>query len=311
MSFHLNERAARLTETLTADSAALGVTVSAVGGARIVDAGIASAGGLAAGIALARICLSDFGAVQLIPGSSGPTVQVATDHPVAACLASQYAGWQVQVGKWFGMGSGPMRAAYGREPLFQTIAGREEPPVVVGVFEARKLPNEDVIAYLAEKLSRPAGRLTLWAAPTSSLAGMVQIVARSVETALHKLHELKFDLTTLRHGFGSAPLPPLCPDDLTALGRTNDAILYGGRVHLWLDADDDVLADLGPRVPASASPAFGTPFGELFQQAGHDFYKLDPHLFAPAEVVFHNRRSGRTFSFGRRDDDVLRRSFGL
>ena len=45
----------------------------------------------------------------------GPAVQVASDDPVLACMASQYAGWQVSVGKYFAMGSGPMRAAYGKE----------------------------------------------------------------------------------------------------------------------------------------------------------------------------------------------------
>lgn len=309
MSFNLNDRAARLCDDLVKESAALGVAVANMAGSRVIDAGVSVRGGLAAGVAMARVCLADLAHVALMPGAAGLTVQVTTDHPLAACLASQYAGWQVQVGKWYGMGSGPIRAAYGREPLFDSIGLREDAVRVVGVLEARKLPTEDVLAYLSDKLANKP--LTLWVAPTSSLAGMVQIVARSIETALHKLHELKFDLKTLRHGFGTAPLPPPCPDDLTALGRTNDAILYGGRVHLWVDADDDVLADVGPRVPASASPSFGTPFGELFKQAGHDFYKMDPHLFAPAEVVFHNRRSGRTFEFGRRCDDVLRRSFGL
>jgi methenyltetrahydromethanopterin cyclohydrolase len=307
MPLSLNERALRLTERVLEDAAGLDVAVSTVGGARVIDAGVASPGGFAAGLAMARVCLADLAACAITPG---PLVQVATDHPVAACLASQYAGWQVQAGKWFGMGSGPMRAAYGREAIYDDIDGREDATAVVGVLEARKLPTEEVVTHFAEKLARPPERLTLWVAPTASVAGTVQVVARSVETALHKLHALKFDLRTLRHGYGTAPLPPWSPDDLTALGRTNDAILYGGRVHLWVDADDDSLAEVGPKVPASSSPAFGKPFGELFAAAGHDFYKLDPHLFAPAEVVFHNRRSGRTFAFGRPAPDVLRHSFG-
>ena len=46
-----------------------------------------------------------------------PVVQVSSDNPVLACMASQYAGWQVSVGKFFAMGSGPMRAAWGKEEL--------------------------------------------------------------------------------------------------------------------------------------------------------------------------------------------------
>jgi methenyltetrahydromethanopterin cyclohydrolase len=110
-------------------------------------------------------------------------------------------------------------------------------------------------------------------------------------------------------GFGTAPLPPPAKDDLAAIGRTNDAILYGGQVHLWVRAEDDRLAAIGPQVPACASKDHGAPFAELFARYNHDFYKIDPHLFAPAEVVFHNLASGRTFAFGRTEPEVLRRSF--
>ena len=40
------------------------------------------------------------------------------------------------------------------------------------------------------------------------------MVARSVETALHKLHELKFDLNQIVSAFGTAPLPPVATKDL-------------------------------------------------------------------------------------------------
>src|SRR5262249_31149651 len=91
-------------------------------GARILDCGVKADGGLQAGLGMARVCLSDLAEVSLVPGEVDgivcPHVQVTTDHPVLACMASQYAGWQVKVDKFFGMGSGPMRAAYGKEELF-------------------------------------------------------------------------------------------------------------------------------------------------------------------------------------------------
>jgi len=312
MSFNLNERAAKYSEHLLSDAATLGVAVSNVAGARVVDCGVNVPGGLPAGLAVAKVCLADLAEVSLqLGGTTWMRVHVATWHPVAACLASQYAGWKVQEGKWFGMGSGPMRAAYGREPLFDDIGHRERAERVVGVLEARKLPGEDVVLQLADKLALPPVNLTLWVAPTSSTAGSLQIVARSVETALHKLHELKFDLRTIEYAWGMAPLPPKTDDDLVALGWTNDAILYEGFVHLKVNADDDVIAAIGPRVPSNASPEYGTPFGELFKKAAYDFYKLDPHLFAPAEISIHNVRTDRSFHFGRAAEDVVRRSFGL
>ena len=224
-------------------------------------------------------------------------------------MASQYAGWQIAVGKFFAMGSGPMRAAHGKEELYDHIPGREQAPVAVGCLETRKLPDDAVIDHLAATLNLPASKINLLVAPAASMAGNLQVVARSLETALHKLHELKFDLNQVVSGLGSAPLPPVAKDELGAIGRTNDAILYGGRVILWVQCEDDQIAEIGPKVPASASPDYGTTFASIFQRYQNDFYKIDPMLFSPAEIVFQNIKSGRSFAFGRTKTDVLYQSF--
>lgn len=309
----LNERAWRVADELAAAAAELRVGVHTTAGARVLDCGVQAAGGLKAGLGLARVCLADSADVALVAGEVAgvpcPQVQVMTDRPVAACMAAQYAGWQVSVGKFFAMGSGPMRAAHGKEALFDHIPGREQPPVAVGALETRKLPPDAVVAHLAESLKLPAEKITLLVAPAASLAGTLQVVARSLETALHKLHELKFDLSQVVSGFGVAPLPPVAVDEIGAIGRTNDAILYGGRVAIWVRADDAQLAEVGPKVPSSGSPDHGAPFAAIFERYQRDFYKIDPMLFSPAVIVLHNLASGRSFSFGRTEPDVLRRSF--
>jgi methenyltetrahydromethanopterin cyclohydrolase len=312
----LNERALQVVARLVAHATEWNVVCSTLdGGGNLIDAGIQARGGLEAGLALARVCLSDLAQVDLVPGDVDgrpcPLVQVRTDSPVLACMASQYAGWRIQVGEFFALGSGPMRAVLGVEPLFETLPGKERPNVAVGVLETSRLPTPDVAHYLADRLGIAAASLTLLAARTASLAGIVQVVARSVETALHKLHELGFDLSRIYSGYGIAPLPPVARTDLAAMGRTNDAILYGGRVILWVDADDAELATLGPRVPSSSSRDHGAPFAEIFERSGRDFYRVDPLLFSPAVVTFHNLRSGRCHVFGRVEPDVLRRSFFL
>jgi methenyltetrahydromethanopterin cyclohydrolase len=316
----LNERARALADDLAANADVLRIAVHQTGtGAHVLDCGVKVEGGLRAGLGLARVCLAGLAEVSLVPGEvdgvACPHVQVATDQPVLACMASQYAGWQVKEmkagkpEKFFGMGSGPMRAAYGKEELFDHIPGRERPSVAVGVLETRKLPGDEVVAPLAERLQLAPDQLTLLVAPVFSLAGTVQVVARSLETALHKLHELKFDLKQVASGYGVAPLPPPAADEIAAIGRTNDAILYGGRVVLWVRAADEALAEVGPKVPSSASPAYGAPFAEIFERAGRDFYKIDPMLFSPAELVLCNLTSGRCHRFGKLAGDVLRRSF--
>ncbi len=304
----LNERAWAVADELERDAARLRVAVSTVGGARVIDCGGAVTGSLRAGLLMARTCLSDLAEVTLVPGDGGPLVQVWTDDPLRACMASQYAGMKVQVDRFFAMGSGPMRALVAREELLTELKLAETAPCAVGVLESRKHVTEDVVAHVVGKLPTDAEKLTLVVAPSFSIAGSLQVVARSVETALHKLHELKFDLHSVVSGFGTAPLPPVAADELTALGRTNDAILYGGRVTLWVRTDDEILDAIGPKVPSSASSDHGALFADLFAKYG-DFYKIDPLLFSPAEVTLVNLKSGRARTFGKTSPDLLAKSF--
>jgi methenyltetrahydromethanopterin cyclohydrolase len=312
----LNVRAAEICESLVRakDVLRIGVETTA-GGTRIVDCGIASPGGLEAGLRLAEICLSGLATVRLVPSSlentPGLAVQVVTDHPLAACMASQYAGWQISAGKFFAMGSGPMRAAAGKEALFAKIGHTERTDFAVGILESRKLPPDEVCQDLAWQCGVAANKLTLLVAPTASLAGTLQVVARSVETALHKLFELGFDLTRVESGFGIAPLPPASADDLVAIGRTNDAILYGGDVTLYVRGDDASLEEIGPKVPSGASSDYGQPFAAIFERYQRDFYKIDPHLFSPARITLSNLDTGHTYVFGRTLPRVIHESFDL
>jgi methenyltetrahydromethanopterin cyclohydrolase len=312
----LNRRAHALTDRLCDQSMERRVVVERSGnGARIVDCGASAQGGLLAGVDLASICLSGLARVSLVPVQirdlATPAIQVLTDAPVAACLASQYAGWAIQVEKFFAMGSGPMRAAAGKEALFERIGFRERPDCVVGVLECRKPPPDGVVAMIAEACGVAVEAVTLLFAPTASLAGGAQIVARSVETALHKLVELGFDVGRVVSAHGVAPLPPVAQDDLQAIGRTNDAILYGGQVTLMVRGDDETIEATGARVPSCASRDHGAPFFEIFARYGNDFYAVDPHLFSPAVVTFQNLDTGKTFRFGRLEPEVLACSFGL
>jgi len=313
----LTERASRLLEPLEQDPESVpGVSMRTLGnGALILDFGLGMPGSLSAGLLLARLCMSDLARISLVPGTvdgmGWPAIQVETDYPVAACLGSQYAGWRISTDGFFGMGSGPMRAVAAREELYEKLSLKEESPEAIGVLETGAVPTEAVVNYLAERCRVSPDHVTLAVARTASIAGTVQVVARSVETALHKLFELGFDVRRIRHGFGTAPLPPVAKDDLAGIGRTNDAILYGGQVTLWVDGDDDSIAETGPRVPSSAAACHGRPFLEIFREAGHDFYAIDPLLFSPAEIVFHNVQTGSAFRFGTTAPDVLRASFGL
>ncbi len=311
----LNEHAAVIADAMMANAAALGIEATTLdGGARLLDCGIDAPGGLEAGRLLAKVCLGGAGRVGFTPvdvdGFRLPGVQVHTDCPAVACLGSQYAGWAIKPEGYFAMGSGPLRAIARVEAELFDRLGYGEPNSGRGVLvlEGRTPPDGAVAAHVAAKAGLPPERLTLLIAPTASPAGGVQIVARVVETALHKMSELGFDVRSVVTAFGTAPLPPVAKNDTRAIGRTNDCVLYGGVVHLTVRAEDDELEALVPRIPSTASDDYGTPFYDIFQRYGGDFYQVDPHLFSPGQVVVTNAATGRTFEAGRVNASVLRQS---
>jgi len=310
----LNERAWEIADSMAANAGALRVVVRTLsGGARVIDAGIDAPGGYGAGLALAEICMGGVGDVAYAPVVIGddtwPGVRVWTDHPAVSCMASQYAGWAIQVEKYFAMGSGPLRAhARVEKELFAKLGYAERARRGVLVLETRNPPTDAVAAWVGQKAGLAPAQLTFVAAPTASLAGGVQIAARILETGLHKMDTLGFDVKRIVSGIGTAPLPPTAKDDLRAIGRTNDCILYGGQARYTVDADDAELGALVPKVPAAASKDYGTPFYEIFKRYDGDFYKIDPLLFSPAEVWLTSAQSGKTYHAGRVNPEVLRAS---
>jgi methenyltetrahydromethanopterin cyclohydrolase len=300
---------------MVADAGALGVVVSTLeNGARLIDCGVAAPGGLEAGRLLAEVCMGGAGRVSFtsvdLDGLRLPGVHVWTDHPAIACLASQYAGWAIKPEGYFAMGSGPLRAmARVEHELFDRL-GYAEPASGRGVLvlETRTAPDATVAAHVAAKAGLPPDRLTILFAPTATPAAGVQISTRVVETALHKMLELGFDVRSILTGFGTAPLAPIAKNDTRAIGRTNDCVLYGGIVHLTVRAEDEALQALVSRIPSSSSRDYGTPFYDLFQRCGGDFYKVDPHLFSPAQISLTNVESGRTYQAGSVNAALLRQS---
>jgi methenyltetrahydromethanopterin cyclohydrolase len=313
-SLRLNEAASEIADRMADQADLLRVRTSRLSsGARVVDAGVEAEGGLKAGLAISEICMGGLGnvattAVQIGSGTY-PGLLVWTDHPAVACMASQYAGWAISVGKFFAMGSGPLRAhARVERELFEKLSYEERADEGVLVLEGRTLPTDEVALWVAGKAGLQPAQLTFVVAPTASLAGGVQISARIVETALHKMETLGFDVRRVVSAFGTAPLAPVAKNDLRAIGRTNDCILYGGQAWFTIRAGDAELEKLAAQVPASASRDYGTPFYQIFQRYGGDFYQIDPLLFSPAEVWLTSTESGRTFHAGRLNPEVLEAS---
>jgi methenyltetrahydromethanopterin cyclohydrolase len=314
----VNAKAERLVKALIDDADALRVDVSrgTLGECRI-DCGVRALGGLEAGRRLAEICLGGLGRVALettdIDRAWPFVVTVHTAQPVLACLGSQYAGWSLSgedSGKKYNvLGSGPARAIGSSEKLFDELGYRDRAESAVLVLEADRPPPPALVQQVAKACKLKPDRLTFIYAPTSSLAGTVQIAARCLEVALHKAHELHFPLSHIVDGISTAPLPPPAPDFVAAMGRTNDAIIYGGRAQLFVTSGAKEARNLADNLPSLKSKDYGKPFADIFAAVKGDFYAIDRMLFSPAMVTVTSLKTGESFQGGRIDNAVLSRSF--
>lgn len=314
----VNARAGRLVDEMLADKALFGVaTRRGIFGQLLIDAGVTARGGIGAGLLIARICMGGLGRVTLVPRNAATpwkwAVAVSSSNPVISCLASQYAGWNLSHGEGQGaynvLGSGPGRAIARKEPLFAELGYRDVAERAIFVLEASTPPPEPLVQKIADDCGLLPRDLVFIYAPTESLAGTVQVVARVLEVALHKAHTLHYPLERIVDGLGSAPLPPAGGDFMTAMGRTNDAIIFGGHVHLFVTGSDDDAADLAKRLPSVNSRDYGLSFGEIFKAVNYDFYAIDPELFSPATVAVTALASGKTFHGGRVNEALVNASF--
>lgn len=313
----VNGNAARLVEEMMAAAGMLRIGIAdGPRGERLIDAGAAVTGSIEAGLRMAAICMGGLGKIKLTPRSGRwPwSIAVRSSQPVAACLASQYAGWKLTEGEgkgaYFAMGSGPARALARKEPLFEELAYSDSADTATIVLEADGPPPQPVLEKLANDCHVDPARLNVIYAPTRSLAGTVQIVSRVLEVALHRAHELKFPLERIVDGMGAAPLPAPHPDFVTAIGRTNDAIIYGGEVQLYVTGPAVDARRLAVEMPSSASRDYGEPFAAAFRRFKGDFYAIDPMLFSPAQVAVTALGTGETFRGGGVNPDIIDASFG-
>ncbi|WP_369425777.1 methenyltetrahydromethanopterin cyclohydrolase [Methanothrix sp.] len=311
MGFEVFEEMLDLAEDLRVD------VIELENGAVVIDAGVKAPGGLWAGIFISRICMADMADIQIVPydlkGISVPGIQVTTDHPAVSCMGSQCAMWQIKVDKYFAMGSGPARAlARKTKELYERIGLDEYSDVGAIVLESSRIPDAAVAARIAEMCGIEPSDLRIAVAPTDSVAGMVQVSARIVETGMHKLFSMGFDITKIKSGWGVAPIAPVAGDATRCMGASNDAIIYGGDTYYTLEYENlDELKDYVRKMPSYASRDYGVPFYNAFKAAGFDFFKVDHNIFAPARVVMNELKSRTTIVSGKLNHDVLMESFGI
>ncbi len=305
-----------------ADKLRLGVETLS-NGCTIIDAGINVPGGLEAGRIITEICMGGMGTATISQSAYTDkwplTINIHASNPVLACLGSQYAGWSLSHEKYYALGSGPARAMAKKqkdgntvpvEELYTELEYQDSAESTALVIENDKIPPVEIIEKIANACGVSAEKLTIIVTPTSSIAGAVQVVGRVLEVAMHKAHELHFPLENIIDGSGSAPLCPPHPDFVKAMGRTNDAILFAGQVHLFVKGSDEEAEKLAQQLPSSTSKDYGKPFAEIFKAYEYDFFKIDGMLFSPASVIVTAVESGNSYRAGKLDNALLEQSFG-
>ncbi|MDO8840959.1 MAG: methenyltetrahydromethanopterin cyclohydrolase [Methanocalculus sp.] len=282
-------------------------------GSRIVDCGVSVPGGYGAGEYFTRICMGGLGEVTFRMGEIGsfpmPFIDINTDFPAISCLGAQKAGWTVKEGNYFAMGSGPARAlSLKPKHTFEVIEYEDEFDAAVICLESDTLPNGEVMKKIADACKVEVENVAAVVAPTSSMVGSVQVAGRCVETAIYKLNELGFDTKKIISGFGTAPVPPVRGPKL-AMGVTNDATIYHGRICLTMNAPE--IKDYLDKIPSNTSKGYGKPFNEIFKEANYDFYQIDTSLFSPAEVIINELSEGAVYHVGAVNPEVTLKSFGF
>ncbi|MFW5855879.1 MAG: methenyltetrahydromethanopterin cyclohydrolase, partial [Bacillota bacterium] len=149
----------------------------------------------------------------------------------------------------------------------------------------------------------------LLVAPSASLVGSIQVAARSVEQTVHKMYEHDFDLDNICFARGLAPAAPVINDEVEAMGRINDALLYGGLSEFWVECSDKEIESVIDSLVSLTSESCGQPFAKLFVEAEHDFFKMDKDIHAMARVKMHNLKTGNMFTAGKIHQDIIKKSY--
>jgi methenyltetrahydromethanopterin cyclohydrolase len=314
----VNRLAWPLVAELTENADLYGVKVQkTTEGATVIDAGINTKGGLRAGRLITEICMGGLGKAEITSSKYDdldlPTVFVYTDHPTIATLASQLAGWHISGEGYSAIGSGPARAlALKPKKIYKEIRYKDKFDKAIVILETENFPPSNVVNQISKDCGIRPEKLKIIITPTTSLAGVTQISGRIVETGIQKLRKLGIKPETILHAWGSAPIPPLHPKLNNSMGRTNDAILYGGTFACVIEGENQKrLARIVDRAPSNSSKSYGKPFVKIFQEANNDFYKIESDLFAPAVVIINDARTGRTIRNGKINIKMLKESFDI
>ena len=313
----------KLVKKLIADARNYNVSVEQTSsGATLIDSSIKARGGFSAGKTISEICLGGYATVKIVPMRYDdivlPSAFVHTDFPILSTLASQLADWKIEVDNFSAIACGPARAlALEPAELFERISYGEELDKAVLALETETRPTEEAIEYIAGKCHVSEANLFLILYSPRNLAGATQISSRTVGTGMFKLLTLGFDPRLVQNAWGYAPILPLHHAYEEKTVQATDVITYGGTAcyHVIFE-DDQKLANIVMRMPASASKMLkeAAKLAEKNPELRsiHNLeYNSKEDAVSPALVKINNLKTGKNFSAGNLETQVLKELFRI
>ncbi len=314
----LNKMTMDVVNEIVTDAEALGCKVHKMDcGVNLVDMGIHVKGSWRAALLFTRASLGNHGIVNLGSFKLNDTytfssVEVYVDEPLVSCMGSQIAGWKLGEGEFATIGSGPARATahVASDWYFEMTDYKDDYEKAVLCIQDVRFPTDAVALEIAKSCNVKPEDTYLLVAPSNCLVGSVQVSARILEQCCHKMFEKNFNAGQIVHMHGSAPIAPIVKDELKAMGRINDALIYGADIEVWVDSDDVSIAKVIHQLAGkTSSPNYGELFEDVFEAAGRDFFYVDHDVHSLGKVQIHNINSGRAFSAGEINYEVLEKSF--
>lgn len=314
----LNEAGIEIISPILDDPKRYGAVISkSPGGATIVDMGLEADGswqGAKLWVKAAHGGMADFTYGRMsVKGMDLPTAEVMIDDPMLSVIACEAGAWQLGEGEFAPVGSGPARAKANADRFAQKVEYEDPSSHVLLQMQINRLPEEEALRFVADACSIPLANLIVLVAPSASLVGAVQVASRAFEQCIISLaRSTSFDISTIVYGYGAAPIPPVIKDETLAMGRINDALVYGGSGGMWLrHHDDDEVRRTAEALPFSvqAGEDYGKGYAEIYETYGRSLFNIPAKLDSPAKIMMTNMLTGTVAVAGKIDEDVLYRSF--
>lgn len=313
----VNEKAVKLAEEMVSNYEAYHLEIHNICGATVIDAGVNAAGGWDAAKLVTEILFGGMNAIsyETFPEKIGDmyyrSVHVSSDHVVLQQAGCNISGWELRPGEYAPVLAGPARTLARKPGDWLTHYSEYCDKYYKGVLtvEKNKLLSEDEVSELIEAVGIDARNLYIIVAASGSTVCSVEVAARILEQTLHRLREEKFNLNYIINAHGFCVIPPVIKNDLIAMGRLNDVLLYGGQSTFTVDCDDKDIEAVINKITSDKSIAYGRMFKDIYQENGCDFYKVPLDIYSPAKVLIINQRTGRIFKAGKFNLDILESSF--